>query len=127
MQPETLQMLTQRSDLLVGADGVRSFVRQQMLSEVKPRDAGYVAWRGVVPESEVDRTLLVGDAAFVPRPHTAASTSKAAANAIAIGETIRASSGDLVTALGKWESAQLTLGQRLEAQGRMLGNRSQFS
>jgi 2-polyprenyl-6-methoxyphenol hydroxylase-like FAD-dependent oxidoreductase len=74
-----------------------------------------------------DRTLLVGDAAFIPRPHTAASTSKAAANAIALGETIRASSGDLDTALGKWESAQLTLGQRLEAQGRMLGNRSQFS
>jgi 2-polyprenyl-6-methoxyphenol hydroxylase-like FAD-dependent oxidoreductase len=80
-----------------------------------------------VPRMVFDRTLLVGDAAFIPRPHTAASTSKAAANAIALGETIRASSGDLDTALGKWESAQLTLGQRLEAQGRMLGNRSQFS
>jgi hypothetical protein len=29
-----------------------------MLSELKPRYAGYVAWRGVVPESEVDRALL---------------------------------------------------------------------
>jgi hypothetical protein len=36
----------------------RSFVRRQMLSELKPRYAGYVAWRGVVPESEVDRALL---------------------------------------------------------------------
>ena len=36
----------------------RSFVRRQMLSELKPRYAGDVAWRGVVPESEVDRALL---------------------------------------------------------------------
>ena len=73
------------------------------------------------------RALLLGDAAFVPRPHTAASTSKAAANAIALGETVRASSDDLDRALGKWESAQLTLSRQLEAHGQMLGNRSQFS
>ncbi|MDZ8261731.1 hypothetical protein [Nostoc sp. ChiQUE01b] len=36
-----------------------------------------------VPQMAFDRIVLVGDAAFIPRPHTAASTSKAAANAIA--------------------------------------------
>jgi 2-polyprenyl-6-methoxyphenol hydroxylase-like FAD-dependent oxidoreductase len=35
-----------------------------------------------------ERIGVVGDAAFIPRPHTAASTSKAAANAIALGEAL---------------------------------------
>jgi 2-polyprenyl-6-methoxyphenol hydroxylase-like FAD-dependent oxidoreductase len=37
-------------DLLVGADGLRSAVRAQYLPEVKPRYAGYVAWRGLLDE-----------------------------------------------------------------------------
>ena len=52
---------------------------------------------------------------------------EAAANAIALGEMIRASPGDLDRALGKWESAQVALGRQHEAQGQMLLNRSQFS
>jgi 2-polyprenyl-6-methoxyphenol hydroxylase-like FAD-dependent oxidoreductase len=37
-------------DLLVGADGFRSTVRAQYLSDVQPLYAGYVAWRGLVEE-----------------------------------------------------------------------------
>src|SRR5258708_27924130 len=36
--------------LVVGADGFRSTVRAQVLPAVKPVYAGYVAWRGLVPE-----------------------------------------------------------------------------
>ena len=38
-------------DLLVGADGFRSNVRAEVLPEVKPVYAGYIAWRGLVDES----------------------------------------------------------------------------
>jgi 2-polyprenyl-6-methoxyphenol hydroxylase-like FAD-dependent oxidoreductase len=235
------------SDLLVAADGSRSLIRSVLFPEVKPRYAGYLAWRGVVAESDADAELLktfanhftfqqmqrshilcylipgangetepgarrlnwvwywnvpeaalpavmtgrdgkirdfsvppgqmrqelieeqnriaeelfcpqflalwratrepfaqpildlaiprmrqdriaiVGDAAFIPRPHTAASTSKAAANARALGEALAANHLDIDAALQQWEPPQLDLGRRLEIQGRTLGDRSQFS
>jgi 2-polyprenyl-6-methoxyphenol hydroxylase-like FAD-dependent oxidoreductase len=37
------------ADLLIGADGFRSTVRNQILPEVNPAYAGYVAWRALVP------------------------------------------------------------------------------
>src|SRR3989440_806787 len=38
-------------DLLVGADGLRSTVRQQCLRDLAPLYAGYVAWRALIPEA----------------------------------------------------------------------------
>ncbi len=35
------------ADLLIGADGIRSAVRAQLLGEEPPRYAGYTCWRGV--------------------------------------------------------------------------------
>jgi 2-polyprenyl-6-methoxyphenol hydroxylase-like FAD-dependent oxidoreductase len=41
------------ADLLVGADGLRSTVRQQCLPEVVPLYAGYVAWRALIAEEAI--------------------------------------------------------------------------
>jgi 2-polyprenyl-6-methoxyphenol hydroxylase-like FAD-dependent oxidoreductase len=44
----------ERADLLVGADGLRSTIRQGLLGDGDPRYAGYTAWRAVVaPEDEL--------------------------------------------------------------------------
>lgn len=39
---------SERADLIVGADGVHSIMRQQLFPDVQLRYAGYTAWRGVV-------------------------------------------------------------------------------
>ena len=44
-----------RADLLVCADGIGSHRASRLLPEVTPAYAGYVAWRGTVPEAELTR------------------------------------------------------------------------
>ena len=48
---------TAKSDLLVGADGLRSVVRERLRVPGELRYAGYTAWRGIAP---FDTTGLIG-------------------------------------------------------------------
>ncbi|HEY2525787.1 MAG TPA: hypothetical protein VGI29_12060, partial [Candidatus Binataceae bacterium] len=73
------------------------------------------------------RVCLLGDAAFVPRPHPAASTLKAVTNAVALGRSLGAHGRDVAAALRHWELSQIELGENLAQIGQEQGNRSQFS
>ena len=73
-----------------------------------------------VPRMAFGRVCLIGDAAFAARPHAAAGTAKAAADAWALADAMRSTDGDVVAALEKWEPGRLELGRSLvERVGRM--------
>ena len=59
-----------RADVVIGADGLRSTVRQQCLPRILPLYAGYVAWRALLPEgvipSAVHREIFMAMAFCLP-------------------------------------------------------------
>ncbi|GAA3774667.1 FAD binding domain-containing protein [Plantactinospora mayteni] len=72
------------------------------------------------------RVALIGDAAFAARPHAAAGTAKAAADAWALAEALSAEP-DVPRALAAWEPARLALGNELLGRVAEMGARSQFT
>lgn len=68
------------------------------------------------------RVVILGDAAAIPRPHTAASTSKAASNALDLADVLSAMPDDIDAALKAWEPRQIALGKALLRQGTEAGN-----
>ncbi|MEU5211584.1 FAD-dependent monooxygenase [Streptomyces sp. NPDC020742] len=56
---------TERFDLAIGADGYRSLVREAAFPGIRPRYAGYLAWRGAVP---VDRLAALDFPGLPARP-----------------------------------------------------------
>lgn len=82
-----------------------------------------------VYDMEVDkmvfgRACLIGDAGFVMRPHAAAGTAKAAANAWGLADAMESASS-IDEALALWEPEQLQIGRALVRRTQRLGHASQ--
>jgi len=80
-----------------------------------------------VPAMVRGRVCLVGDAAFALRPHIAAGTAKAAADARTLADAIEEAGGIVPPALAAWEPRQLVLGRAATARTREVGERAQVT
>ncbi len=79
-----------------------------------------------VPQMAFNRVALLGDAAFAARPHAAAGTAKAAADAWALASAL-SQEDDVAKALAAWEPDRIALGEDLLSRVCEMGARSQFS
>jgi 2-polyprenyl-6-methoxyphenol hydroxylase-like FAD-dependent oxidoreductase len=67
------------------------------------------------------RAVLLGDAAFVARPHVGAGVTKAALDAECLADALHAHGEDVTSALASYEHDRLILGTRMVARARHLG------
>jgi 2-polyprenyl-6-methoxyphenol hydroxylase-like FAD-dependent oxidoreductase len=73
------------------------------------------------PRIAAGRVALLGDAAFVARPHVGAGVSKAALNAAWLTDALLVTSGDIDAALAVYERRALAFGTAMVARARYLG------
>jgi 2-polyprenyl-6-methoxyphenol hydroxylase-like FAD-dependent oxidoreductase len=124
------------NEFSVAPGGLRQEVRDELLAAADERlpavfadlvastDDAFVQtiYDLTVSEMRFGRVCLLGDAAFVARPHTAAGTAKAAADGVALADAL--DGGDrrqLGDALESWSSERVEEGHRLVEQGIRMG------
>jgi 2-polyprenyl-6-methoxyphenol hydroxylase-like FAD-dependent oxidoreductase len=73
-----------------------------------------------VPHMAFGRVAILGDAAFVARPHVGAGVAKAAADALALADAV-AGNDDIEGALRRFEAVRLGVGEKIIARARHLG------
>ena len=67
---------------------------------------------------------ILGDSACIVRPHTAAGTSKASGDVVALAQHLEAADFDLSVALPRWEAERLAVADRLIHHGWRLARNS---
>ena len=73
------------------------------------------------PQLVFGRVVLLGDAAFVARPHVGAGTTKAAIDAASLADSLRAAGDDIDAGLADYQRKQLPFGREMVALGREHG------
>jgi len=73
------------------------------------------------PSLALGRVVLLGDAAFVARPHVGVGVTKAAMDAECLALEIQAAAGDLDAALARYDRARRLFGTRIVERARRLG------
>lgn len=73
------------------------------------------------PQMAHDRIALLGDAAFVARPHCGMGVSKAAGDAMLLADLLQGSHNDVAAALARYSTARVRFGKSVVAHARMLG------
>jgi len=74
-----------------------------------------------MPNMAQGRVALLGDGAFVARPHPGMGVIKAVGDAVALAEAIRANPGDLDRALATYDAERCAYGRYLVERARRLG------
>lgn len=77
-----------------------------------------------VPRMAQGHACLIGDAAFVTRPHAGAATTKAAVDAWRLADRLVEFGGDVGAALRAWEPDQLAVGHAFVERNRAMGKLS---
>jgi 2-polyprenyl-6-methoxyphenol hydroxylase-like FAD-dependent oxidoreductase len=77
-----------------------------------------------VPQMVFGRACILGDAAFVVRPHTASGTSKAYNDAISLATSLSYHADGIEAALEHWQYEQIRYARQIVAYGKMLALRS---
>jgi 2-polyprenyl-6-methoxyphenol hydroxylase-like FAD-dependent oxidoreductase len=75
----------------------------------------------VSPRVVIGRVALLGDAAFVARPHVGAGVTKAALDAMCLADCLREAGDDIASALARYDRERRALGDWLVARGRGMG------
>jgi 2-polyprenyl-6-methoxyphenol hydroxylase-like FAD-dependent oxidoreductase len=114
-------------------DEVAEEMRRAAAHELHPRFAELIAATPepfvqvildlAVPRMRFGRVCLLGDAAFIVRPHTAGATAKAADDARALALAVKGWRGNLNDELAHWEANQLSAGRAMCQYGMALGQR----
>jgi 2-polyprenyl-6-methoxyphenol hydroxylase-like FAD-dependent oxidoreductase len=117
IRPEVITGIKATARALVAPQIAEIFARSEpFFQPIFDLESSAIAFGEPVP-----RVALIGDAAFVARPHIGAGVTKAALDAASLADALAAHGDDLAAALARYSREQITFGRGLVALSREEG------